>query len=555
MENKSKNSKIIYTHAIFLLLLIIFPLISIFLKAIIVDGRLSFSIISETFSNVGNILIIKNSLILSTLVVITTTIISVPLAFLFSRTEFNKYHFFDIIFMIPFMTPPYIASMGWILFMQKNGLLQQLIPSSKGSESLFFSIGGLTFVMSLHVFPFMLSMLKNAMINFPNNLDEAGAVFGGGFFLRLKKIFFPLMLGNYAISTLLVFVKTISEYGTPSTLGRRIGFDVFTTEIHRQATVAPINFGKSAVLSSLLIGICLVMWMIQNYITNKKSYNLVGLKGAKTTSIKMSVPAKIMAWMYIALILVVAIVIPYFSIISTSLIKLRGFGFAEGNFTLNHYIELFTENQRALMAFKNSFILAISASTICAILGTVTVLAARKSKGILKKFIQITGLLPEMLPSIVLVLGVMLFWNRIYNILPLYNTMGILVLAYVILFLPYTVQYVTSAFTQIGTTLTDAGRVFGANQMYIFFRIILPLIKNAIVTGWMMTFIISIRELVTASLIAPPNTLVISTFIVREFEQGSVSIGMAMAVICVLFTTTSLLILNYVLDKQRNRDG
>jgi len=55
-----------------------------------------------------------------------------------------------------------------------------------------------------------------------------------------------------------------------------------------------------------------------------------------------------------------------------------------------------------------------------------------------------------------------------------------------------------------------------------------------------------------ASLIAPPNTLVISTFIVREFEQGSVSIGMAMAVLCVLFTTTALMLLNRFIDKKKN---
>ena len=66
-----------------------------------------------------------------------------------------------------------------------------------------------------------------------------------------------------------------------------------------------------------------------------------------------------------------------------------------------------------------------------------------------------------------------------------------------------------------------------------------------------MTFIISFRELVTASLIAPPNVLVVSTFIVREFEQGSVSVGMAMAVICVAFTTISLTLLNKAVDKQK----
>ena len=94
-------------------------------------------------------------------------------------------------------------------------------------------------------------------------------------------------------------------------------------------------------------------------------------------------------------------------------------------------------------------------------------------------------------------------------------------------------------------------RKSGDSPFYIFRRITLPLILKGVATGWMMTFIIAFRELVTASLIAPPNTLVVSTYIVREFEQGSVSVGMAMAVLCVLFTTTALLILNRVIARSQ----
>ncbi len=152
--------------------------------------------------------------------------------------------------------------------------------------------------------------------------------------------------------------------------------------------------------------------------------------------------------------------------------------------------------------------------------------------------------MPEMLPGIVLIIGIMLFWNTIYQAIPLYNTIWIMVLAYVTLFLPYSIQYVGAAFSQIGDNLIWAGRVLGGSAAYVFRRVTLPLLLRGIFAGWMMTFIISFRELVTASLIAPPNTLVISTFIVREFEQGSVSVGMAMAVICVLFTTGSLILIN-----------
>ena len=99
-----------------------------------------------------------------------------------------------------------------------------------------------------------------------------------------------------------------------------------------------------------------------------------------------------------------------------------------------------------------------------------------------------------------------------------------------VLYLPYTLQCVTSAFTQINDSLLEAGRTFGGTPGYVFRRVTLPMISRGIFAGWMMIFIIAFRELVTASLIAPPNTLVVSTYINREFEQGSVSLGMAMAV-------------------------
>lgn len=534
-----------------LIFLIVCPLLTIFMKAVMTDGRLDFISVGQTLMESENAKMIGNSLLLGVLVVIGSSIIALPLAYLFSRTKFAGYRFFDIIFMIPFMTPPYIASMGWILFMQKNGLLQQLIPALEGSENYFFTLGGLVLVMSLHVFPFMLTMMKNAMLNIPSSLEESAAVFGSSFGQRLRKVFMPLITGNYAIGALLVFVKTIAEYGTPATLGKRIGFDVFTTEIHRYATVAPIDFGKSAILASVLVGICLMMWMLQNYITSRHTYNLVSGKGSRFAETKLNKTATVISWIYILAVLVLSIGVPYFSVIATSLIKLRGYGLQAGNFTFQHYIDLFTANAKGLSALKNSFILAVAAATICAVLGTVIVLAIRNSKSKFRKMVEAIGLLPEMIPSIVLIIGIMLFWNQIYNVLPLYNTLGIMVLAYVVLFLPYTIQYVTSAFTQISDSLMAAGQVFGGSPMYIFRRITFPLIMKGVLTGWMMTFIIAFRELVTASLIAPPNTLVISTYIVREFEQGSVSVGMAMAVLCVLFTTTALLILNRFIDKQK----
>ena len=110
-----------------------------------------------------------------------------------------------------------------------------------------------------------------------------------------------------------------------------------------------------------------------------------------------------------------------------------------------------------------STFLAVVSATIASIMGTLIVVLIKKA-GNWKKVIEGEALLPEMLPNIVLVIGLMLFWNKIYKLLPLYNTLGFMVLVYVVMFLPYSIQYVSSAIMQTGDSLMEAGKVCGGNR-------------------------------------------------------------------------------------------
>lgn len=117
--------------------------------------------------------------------------------------------------------------------------------------------------------------------------------------------------------------------------------------------------------------------------------------------------------------------------------------------------------------------------------------------------------------------------------------------------LPYTVQYVKSSLGQIDDSLMQAGSVFSGNYIYIFRKIILPLIIPGILAGWAMTFTISIRELVASLLVLPPSVETSATFIFAQFEQGEVSIGMAMAVVSVGLTTICLLLLQHMEQNEK----
>lgn len=192
--------------------------------------------------------------------------------------------------------------------------------------------------------------------------------------------------------------------------------------------------------------------------------------------------------------------------------------------------------------------MALISATISSLFALILVLLLRKNKKI-KKPLMAIATLPEMIPNIVLVLGLMIFWNTIYNIIPIYNTNIFMALVYIVMFLPYGIQYISNSFMQINDSLFNAGRVCGAKKFYLTIKIIFPLIFKGILFGWMMIFIIVFRELVASSLVSPLGTRTISTYIVSQFNQGEVGVGMAMAVVCVLISTSALILLNIFSNK------
>ncbi|WP_211746171.1 iron ABC transporter permease [Paenibacillus sp. Marseille-Q4541] len=534
-----------------LILLIVVPLAEIFIQSVYREGQLQWSAPFKTLADSGIVRVLSSSMLLGVCVVLGTTVLALPLAWVMVRSRLGRWQWLEIVFLIPFMTPPYIGSMGWILFMQKNGYLQQLAPSLSGVGEAFFSFGGMVAIMSLHLYPFLYLLLRGALERIGGNLEEAGAVMGASFTYRFRRIVAPLLLSAFGMGAMLVFVKTIAEFGTPVTFGKRIGYEVMTSEIHKYISSWPIDFGKATTLSSVLLTACLLVWYAQSLLNRKYTYGLVGGKGVRRSTISSNRWLHWIGGIYVILLLILSIGIPYFSIVAASTMKLRGVGLAWNNFTLDYYKELLSLHSPSMKALMNSLWLSLTASTIAVLLGTWFALVIQKSRTRLQRMTDLFSLLPNTVPGIVLVVGLILLWNSPWMPIPLYNTYGMVILTYVVLFIPYTVQYVKSAFTQIDPSLFQAGQVFGGKPVYIFIRVLLPLIMPGMLAGWMMTFTISSRELVGSLLILPPSVKTSATYIYAQFEQGQVSLGMAMAVVSVGLTTLLLILLEVVGSRRK----
>lgn len=540
------------TLALFLLaVLVVVPLFFIFLTSVYPEQTLDLSAPLRTIleNKLGEVF--WNSIRLGLCVVLGTTALALPLAWILAKTSLGRHARLDIVLLIPFMTPPYIGSMGWILFMQKNGYMEQLLPMAEAWTPKFFSVFGMVAIMSLHLFPFLYLILRNALLQIGGSKEDAAAVHGGRFFYSFRRIMLPLLLSSYAMGALLIFVKTIAEFGTPATFGRKIGFYVLTSEIHKYISSWPIDFGKATALASVLLSTCLLLWYAQTVVTRRYTYRLVGGKGTRSKMYPLSGLTRLLAWGYVIVLLALSVGVPYFSIISASLMKLRGVGLAWGNLTLNHYAELLTWGSKSMTALLNSLGLSLVAATISVLLGTWFALTIKQSKTWPQRMTDLFSLLPNTVPGIVLVVGLILLWNAPWMPVPLYNTYGMVVLTYVVFFLPYTVQYVKANFSQLDDALFQAGQVFGGRPAYIFRRIVLPLIVPGMLAGWMMTFTISVRELVASLMILPPSMETSATYIFAQFEQGKVSLGMAMAVVSVGLTTLMLLGIDRLSSKQK----
>lgn len=532
---------------IVLFLLIILPLCLILFKGFVSGEYGTFGEHIQQLGQPYHLKILWNSVILGISVVILCTIIALPLSYIMTKTSLSKHQWLDLVIMIPFMTPPYIGSMGWMLTMQRNGLLEQLSPIFSRVTPYFFSFFGMVLIMSCHLTPFLYIILKNALMTIHQSQEEVAEIYGGTFFYRFRKIIAPLFASGYSMGALLIFVKTIGEFGTPVTMGNRIGFQVLTSEIHHSASIWPIDFQRAALLSTLLLAVSMTVWAFQQWFQSRNHLSSNAGKGHK---VKVHSRSKwnILCYVFIICEIIVTIVLPYASIFMNAFMKQLSSGFHLSNFTLQNFVNVLSGNGG--IALFNSIMLATISATLASLIGLWVVLITRR-RNPLGRVIDFSSLLPNTVPGIIVVIGLILFWNNKHNPLPVYNTIGILVVAYTVLYIPYAVQNIRTVDQRLSKNLIEAAQISGSKGWTLFRTITFPLLRPGIISGWILIFCISMRELVASLMLRPPNTDTSSTFIYRQFEQGESAQGMAMAIMSIGITSIILFILETYQRKKK----
>ena len=526
-----------------LLVLVGLPLLFIILQAIF--PRFSAGSLEGAFSGVAALIadpqlpmMLGGTLWVACGVALMSVLIGLPLGVLRGLFNVPLPRLWDVLFLIPFLTPPYIAALAWTLLLQSNGYLQQL--TGWDLNDLLFSRSGIVLVMTLNIFPVVYFAVSRSLLASGQRLAIVARVHGASAWRAFWHITLPMLSPALAAGMLLAFPLAIEEYGVPAALGPRAGLLMLTVGIEKKLADWPIDLPGASLLSLLLMAVALLAWWLQKRLTGDKEVTSVTGKPGENSGAELgwlALPAALL----MASVGGVAVMLPGASMVLTSLMSTLSGGIHGDNFTLRHFTALFAQQGDALSALGTSLSLALASALIVGIIGLLAawLVLVQKMKG--SAIVDALSLMPAALPGVVVGVGLILLWNQPFWPVSPYNTGFMLLLSYCCLLLPWPVRYAGSALRQLGHNLEPAARVHGATPLQALRLIVLPLVFPALLAAMLMVFAIASRELVTSLLLAPAGTQTVAVFIWRQFEQGSPGQGMAMASLT-LFTGLGLML-------------
>ena len=519
-----------------LLVLVALPLLFIVLQAIF--PRFSAGSLGGAFSGVSTLIaapqlptMLGGTLWVACGVALMSVVIGLPLGVVRGLFTIPLPRLWDLLFLIPFLTPPYIAALSWMLMLQSHGYLQQL--TGWDLNDLLFSRIGIVLVMTLNIFPVVYFAVSRSLLASGQRLAIVARVHGASAWRAFWHITLPMLSPALAAGMLLAFTLAIEEYGVPAALGSRAGLVMLTVGIEKKLADWPVDLPGASLLSLLLIAVALLAWWLQKRLTGDKEVTSVTGKPGENSGAELG-------WLALPAMLVMAgvgglaVVLPGASMVLTSLMSTLSGGIHADNVTLRHFAALFAQQGDALSALATSLSLALASAGVVGLVGLLAawLVVVQKIKG--SAIVDALSLLPAALPGVVVGIGLILLWNQPFWPLSPYNSWFMLLLSYSCLLLPWPVRYVGSALRQLGNNLEPAARVHGATALQALRLIVLPLVFPALLAAMLMVFAVASRELVTSLLLAPAGTQTVAVFIWRQFEQGSAGQGMAMASLTLL---------------------
>jgi iron(III) transport system permease protein len=523
-----------------LIVLVVLPLLFLLAGSFRGEQGLSLEHFAEALSGRLYLQALGNSLVLGAWTGLFSILIGLPMAWAVSRTNVPGPTLFRVTATLSYLSPPFLTAIAYVnLFSPNAGLINVLLRDVIGAPWLTFNIftmGGLVLVTVLHTFPFVFLLASGALQSVDAAYEEAAQILGAGKLRTALLVTLPLIAPAVLAGTLLAFVNAIALFGSQAILGLPGRIVTLPTRIYALFDYPP-QYGLASALSLLFIAITVAALYMQHRFLARRSYVTVAGKGGRHQLVDLG-PWRWLLFAFCVLVFVVAIVLPYGTLIAVSLSKSWGLSFWQGLTLANYRFVLFEYGvtQRAIL---NSLLLATLAATVVVLLGTVIGWIDVRTRAPGRRLLDYVSLVPLGLPGIVMAVALIQFWLTMP--IALYGTLAILLLAYVGRYIPLGVRAVNSSLRQIDPALEESARVLGASWGRTLREVTLPLIRPGLFAGWLLVFVPVIQELSASILLFSSSSITLAVAVYNLYETGYTEPVAALAIVNMAIISMALM--------------
>jgi iron(III) transport system permease protein len=526
-----------------LIVLVVLPLLSLLFGSLRGESGLSLEHFSEVLSGRLYVQALKNSLILGAWTGLFSLVIGLALAWAVSRTDVPGKGLIQVTASLSYLSPPFLTAIAFVyLFSPNAGLINVLMRDVFGLPFLtfnVFSMTGLVIVTVLHTFPFVYLLASSALLSVDASYEEAAQILGASKLRTAFSVTAPLVAPAILSGTLLSFVNAIALFGSQAIIGLPGRIVTLPTRIYALFDYPP-EYGLASALSLVFVIITVVALYLQRAFLARRSFVTLAGKGARPQLMSLG-PARWLVFGFAVLAFIVAIILPYSTLIAVSFSKSWGLDFWKGLTLANYKFILFDYNvtQRAIM---NSLGLAFIAATIAVLLGAVIGWIDLRTRIPGRKLLDYAALIPLGLPGIVVAVALIQFWLAMP--LALYGTLAILLLAYVGRYIPLGVRAANASLRQIDPSLEESAQILGASWLTTMREITLPLIRPGLFAGWLLVFVPVIQELSASILLFSSSSITLAVAVYNLYETGYIEPVAALAIINMLIIGAAIFIAN-----------
>jgi iron(III) transport system permease protein len=462
--------------------------------------------------------VLLNSALLACVVTLCAVLIALPLAWLTSRTDLPWRRFWGVVTLLPLAIPSYIGAFALVVMIGPRGALQRLLePLGVSRLPEIYGFWGALLTLTLFGYPYVLLTVRSALRRIDPATEEAARALGDSPLRAFLRTTLPQLRPSIAAGGLLVALYTLSDFGAVSLLR----YNTFTRAIYLQYRASFDRHG-AALLALLLVALTLILLLAEARSRGRAQYYR-----ATVGTVRPPTPVRLGRWRWLALaycisLTALAVLLPVAAIGGWLVAGLR--------------------NGRVIAPLwelaLNSLLASGLAAGAAVLAALPVVLLAVRFPGRLSRLIERAAYIGYALPGVVIALALVFFGA---NYAPaLYQTLAMLVLAYVVRFLPEATGTLRARLLQISPRLEEASRTLGRGPIQTLRGVTLPLLAPGLVTGAALVFLTTMKELPATLMLGPTGFGTLATNIWSASSEAMFAQAAAPALVLMGVSALSL---------------